>query len=145
MIKLIKNIFAVSLISFAAFGLIQKKIVQSIEISIKRPSEDVIEKVSPISQIVKNKTDRVQLAVFNKQFAERVVNYNTDLQQLNDLYTLAGEYYFENKLKGKYEDLANKISNLIASVTTDDNHILLEEEKKKLSEIFMGLTWLLSK
>jgi len=105
----------------------------------------VIEKVSPISQIVKNKTDRVQLAVFNKQFAERVVNYNTDLQQLNDLYTLAGEYYFENKLKGKYEDLANKISNLIASVTTDDNHILLEEEKKKLSEIFMGLTWLLSK
>jgi hypothetical protein len=149
MTKLIKNTFAIVLISFGAFGILQKQlhfvIDPTIEINIDRPSDSILEKVTEISDLITDKNDRLKVGIFNKQFAERITKYNTDVQQVNDVYTLAGQQYFSDTLKGKYDNLGKKVSGLISSITTEDNHLLTTEEKKELSETFTGLAWALIK
>lgn len=148
MIKLVKNIIAISLIGVGSFGVIQKRIninVPTITIDIEKPSENILQKVEPISDLISDKKDRINIAIFNKEFSERIKKYHTDVQQVNDVYTLAGQEYFSDSLKGKYANLGKKIANLISNITTEDNHILSNEEKQELSDTFSGLSWALIK
>lgn len=121
-----------------------KKLDTNIDLNIPKPSQQVISIVEPIANIVLNKSDRVKLALFNKEFATRLPAYDSDLQQLNDVYVLAALYSFENSMQGKYEDLDTKLVSLIRSVTSDENHKLTNEEKSKISEYFLGLSFLLN-
>lgn len=115
----------------------------NVDLNIPQPSQQVILLTEPIAQLVSNKTDRLKLAIFNKEFAKRISSYDTDLQQLNDVYVLAAVYSFNDSMKDKYDNLDTKLVELIKSITTDDNHKLTNEEKQKISEYFLGLSWLL--
>lgn len=110
-------------------------------LNIEKPTQDVLERVGPIAKAITDPTDRAKLAIFNQEFAKRVVSYDTDLQQVNDVYVLAASDFFENSLKNKYENLDVDVINLIQQVTTDENHKLTSEEKNKVSENFLGLSW----
>lgn len=112
-----------------------------INLNIDEPSASVLEIVKPVSQLVTDPTDKAKFAIFNQEFAKRVINYKADIQQINDVYVLAASAFFKDSLRDKYEDLDVKLVDLIKSITTEDNHKLSQEELTKISEYFMGLSW----
>lgn len=150
--KILKIVVALGLLWFVFYGSVPSIDINPIPdeidqvqtiINIDKPSDEIIEKVRPIANLVTDTEDRAKLALFNYEFANRVTRYETDVQQLNDVYTDAGMRFFENTLKGKYENLPSQLQKLFSSITTDDNKVLNQEEKQKLKELFTGLSWAL--
>lgn len=143
----IKNILAIILVLFGTVLAIQSSNNTVIDkddvavLDIKEPSKEIIELVKPISQLITDPTDRAKLAIFNQEFANRIVKYTTDNQQTNDVYVLAASHFFDSSIKGKYDQLDSKIVELLRSSIGDDNHILTEAEKADISAKFMGLAW----
>lgn len=134
----LKNLLAIAIIVIAFWPKPTQNVVL---LNIEKPTQQVIELVKPVSDLVTDPTDRAKLAIFNQEFAERVVKYNTDTQQVNDVYVLAASEFFKDDLVDKYRDLDKLIVGLIEHTTSSDNHVLSQEEKNKLSESFMGLAW----
>lgn len=115
----------------------------AILLNIEKPSQEIIELVSPISNIVTDPTDRVKLAIFNQEFGNRVKAYNSDVQQVNDVYVLAASNFFKESLRNKYEQLDVLLVDLLAKACTTDNHTLTQQEKDLLSSYATGLSWAL--
>lgn len=142
----IKNLLAIGLILFGlilAIKINEKPEVNDpvVILNIQKPSDEIIAIVSPISKLVSDPTDRAKLAIFNQEFANRVVSYNTNNQQTNDVYVLAGSKFFKDSLVDKYKDLDGELIKLLESSMGSDNHILTNEEKTDVSNKFMGLAW----
>lgn len=116
--------------------------VQSL-LDIQKPSDTIISQVKPVADLVTSIEDRAKLALFNYEFSSRVEKYNTDTQQLNDVYTKAAAGFFKEELKGKYSGLSEGLVGILKSVTTDDNHVLTMDEKSRLKDLFTGLSWTL--
>ena len=110
----------------------------------KKRDQEIKEKVSSIADLVTDEKDRLNLCIFNKVFAERVKGYNTDAQQINDVYTEAAKIFFGETLRGKYEGYSSGVIKLMSDVVGNENHTLTQEEKDKLSNIFNGLAWCLN-
>ena len=110
-------------------------------LGIQKPTDAISQQVSKINTIVTDSTDRLNLAVFNKVFAERVTSYETDSQKLNNVYTLAAKYFFGDSIKDKYADLDIFLINTIMDSISDKNHTLSREEKLSLQEKFNGIAW----
>jgi len=131
-------------IFFSLFGTSLTDVIdESIDIGLEKPSEQIIEEVEEVSNIVTSKDDRVSLAIFNKVFADRLVSYDTNQQQLNDVYVLAAKNYFKDSLKSKYDDLDNFLIKTLQSITGDQIHVLSDQEKSDLQEKFYGISWCL--
>jgi hypothetical protein len=147
-----KNIIIVLLITYAIFG---GKLLENNKpkpepkptpvaiLNIDKPSDEVISRVKNFSDLIKDPSDRAKIAIFNYEFATRVVGYNTSSQQVNDVYSLAGKTFFANTLVNKYDNLSESIVALLESIITSENHILSQEEKNKLNQYFMGVAWVL--
>ena len=149
-----KNILAILLLLYAVFG---EGLFDKLDkpepkpepnpaakiLNIDKPSQDVIKVVQVFSSIVKDPNDRAKLAIFNHEFATRVIEYNTSVQQVNDVYVLAGKIFFKKSLVDKYDGLAENIKDLLASILTEENHVVTTEEKQKLNEYFMAVAWVL--
>lgn len=146
----IKNTIAISLILFGiVLSLNQFKPdnidnKNTIVLNIERPSDKIIELVAPIAQLVTDPTDRAKLAIFNQEFANRIVKYEADNQKTNDVYVLAGSIFFSDTIADKYKDLDTKLVELLESIIGNDNHTLTIEEKKNISDNFLGLAWSLA-
>jgi len=112
-------------------------------IQIAEPNQQVIEKVSSVAKLVTDDMDRVRLAIFNDIFANRVLDYDADSQQINDVYTEAARNIFGSSMRGKYEGYAAGITALFIDVLGTQNHQLSEIEKGQLSAYFRGLAWCL--
>lgn len=110
-------------------------------LNIEKPSADIIELVTPISNLITDPTDRARLGIFNQTFANRVKSYNVDNQQLNDIYVLAGQTFFKDSLVDKYKELDNMLIGLMEKAISSNNHKLTIEEQQLLSSYFMGLAW----
>lgn len=145
--KLILNILGFTLLVFAILPKLNipdinpKPNEPAINLEVEQPSDKIIKLVNPISKYILDKEDRKNIAVFNYVFSKRLTDYNVDCQQLNDIYVLAGEKFFDDSLKGKYENLSSDITNLFKLIIGDDNHILSTEEKSILKDYFSGLAW----
>jgi hypothetical protein len=112
-------------------------------LNIDKPSDATLSKVQKFSDLITDPTDRAKLAIFNHQFAKNILGYETNLQQVNDVYVLAGKSFFQESLRGKYKELPSMIIDLIKDTTSDENHILTQSEKNSISENFMGVAWVL--
>lgn len=112
-------------------------------LDIDKPQESVINEVKGFSDLITDPNDRARIAIFNHEFASRVNRYNTDVQKVNDVYALAGKIFFKKTLVDKYDGLAEDIESLLKKILTDENHVVTNEEKTKLSEYFMAVAWVL--
>lgn len=121
---------------------VEKDVTPSL--GIQKPTDAISQQVSKINSIVTNDIDRLNLAVFNKVFGDRVVSYDTDIQKLNNVYTLAAKYFFGDTMKDKYIDLDLFLINSIIDTVGDKNHILSDSEKSSLQEKFYGIAWYLN-
>jgi hypothetical protein len=149
-----KNIFAIILLIYAVFGnglldfidkTIPSKPNPSIAIlNIEKPKQEVINRLNVFSKLITDPTDRAKIALFNYEFAKRISSYETDVQQINDVYSLAGKIFFQTSLVNKYDGLADNIISLLEEILTDENHIVTKEEKMKLNEYFSGIAWVLT-
>lgn len=150
---MVKNAIAVLLIMYGIFGnslfnpnnpkpTPPSPPVVSI-LNIDKPTDEVLSKVQKFSDLVTDPTDRAKFAIFNHQFAKNVLGYESQLQQVNDVYTLAGKNFFKESIRGKYKELPDMIVWLIQDTTTDENHVLTPSEKNQISENFMGVAWVL--
>jgi hypothetical protein len=110
-------------------------------LNIEKPSDDIISLVTPVSRLVTDPTDRAKLAIFNQEFSNRIVKYETDNQKVNDVYILAAKKFFKESIKDKYENLDTSLIDLFVGVVSNENHLLSQEEKEKVSKIFSGLAW----
>ena len=132
-------------IFFSLFGASLTDVIdEPIDIGLEKPTEQIIEEVEEVSNIVTSQEDKVSLAIFNKIFADRLVSYDTNQQQLNDVYVLAAKNYFKDSLKNKYDDLDNFLIKTLQSVTGDQIHVLSDQEKSDLQEKFYGISWCLT-
>lgn len=118
----------------------------AINLEINEPTQDILLTVNPINELITNKDDKIKVAVFNYVFSKRINSYNNiDVQKMNDVYVYAAEAFFGNSIKGKYKDLDNKIKTLFVNIVGEDNHILTENEKVLIKNVFSGLSWRLIK
>lgn len=152
--KIITTVLALILIGYGVFGnglldlLDRPTPIPNPEpdisiLNIDKPSEEIIDRVQIFADLIKDPTDRAKIAIFNYEFSNRLISYETNLQQLNDVYVLAAKTFFGSSLVGKYKDLPKMIIGLINDVTGEENHILSEQEKIDLNQRFMGLAWVL--
>lgn len=133
----IKNAVAVLLIGVAVLS----KDGLGVDLKIPQPSSAISSKVSSIAKTISNRDDKKNFGIFNKVFADRVNDYNTDTQKLQDVYVLAAKKYFKGNLKDKYLSLDSRLTDLFKSVLGDDNKVLSEEDKKSVAEHFSGLAY----
>jgi hypothetical protein len=112
-------------------------------IQIAEPNQEIINKVSSVALLVTDDMDRVKLAIFNDLFSDRVLDYEGDSQQINDVYTQAGKNIFGTSMRGKYAGYASGVTGLFKDVLGTENHQLSESEKIQLSNYFRGLAWCL--
>ena len=131
------------IVFFSLFGASITEGVDSVDIGLTKPSDELIDKFEGISSIVTDSQDRVKLAIFNKVFADRLSSYDTNQQQLNDVYVLAAKNYFKDSMKDKYQDLDNFLIKTIRDITGDQVHILSDDEKSDLNSAFTSIAWCL--
>ena len=112
-------------------------------LNIEEPSKEVINEVRIFSDLITDPNDRAKIAIFNHEFASRISDYNADVQQVNDVYSLAGKIFFKKSLVDKYDGLAERIKDLLVKILSDENHTITTEEKQSLNEYFMGIAWIL--
>lgn len=150
--KLIGNLIGILLILLALVPVdINPNIVPvtpvtpSINLDIDKPSDEILNIVKPISDLVTNKDDRIKLAVFNYCFSKRVDKYDIKAQQMQDVYVLAASHYFGESLKDKYDNLDKKLIELFELSVGGDDHILVNTDKTNLKNNFGGLAWSLIK
>ena len=150
--KILKIAVALGLLWFVFYGSIPSININPIPdevdeveeiINVEKPSEEIIAQVKPVADLVKETEDKAKLALFNYEFAERVKNYPSDVQQLNDVYTEAAKIFFGNTQANKYPGFSDGLLSLFKSVVSDENHVLTTDEKDALSNLFKGLTWAL--
>lgn len=110
-------------------------------LNIETPSEDVQSRVKIFSDLITDPSDRAKIAIFNYEFANRILDYNANVQQVNDIYSLAGKTFFKGSLVDKYDNLAEEIVNLIEKNLGQENHVLTQEEKQSVHDDFMGVAW----
>jgi len=111
------------------------------QIVTEKPEKVLIDRWSETSRSITDPSDRIKLCVFNKTFADRVVKYEADAQQVNDIYTLAAKEVFGDSLKGKYEMLSADTQKAMISILGEENHNVVESEKRELSKVFMAFAW----
>ena len=111
------------------------------QIIIEEPEKALIDQWSEVSKSITDPSDRTQLCIFNKTFADRVIKYEADTQQVNDIYTLAAKEVFGDSLKGKYKMLSPEVKKTMISILGEENHNVIESEKKKLRKVFMAFAW----
>jgi hypothetical protein len=150
--KIILSIIACSLILYSVFGaglldLLDKPVPTPAPevaiLNIDKPPQEILDRVKIFSELIADPTDRAKIAIFNYEFANSLVSYDTDVQKLNDVYVLAGKKFFQNSLVGKYKSLPETITTLIKEITGEENHTLSTEEKSKLNQYFLGVAWVL--
>ena len=85
-------------------------------LTIDKPDQDVIDRVSIFSDIVTDPDDRAKLAIFNHEFAKRVT---------------------------EYDGLSEEIVKLMEEIIGETNHSLDQVVKDQLNEYFIGISWVL--
>lgn len=110
---------------------------------IERPEDSLIKRWSNVCESIEDPKDRESLCVFNKVFADRVVKYEADAQQINDVYVLAAKEVFGDSIRGKYDKLSSATQGSMVSILGEENHSVLESEKQELSKSFMAFAWCL--
>lgn len=151
--RIVKIIAACGLLFFVFFGSLPdnvniKPVATETEkvlklLQLEKPSDAILEKVKPVAGLVTSTEDRAKLALFNAEFASRIVRYDANCQHVNDLYTFAAKEFLNTSMNDKYEKLAASLEGLFVSVLGDENHILSVSEKESLSRVFRGLAWAL--
>ena len=146
-----KQIIAILLIMYSVFGgglldLLDRSRPEPTPppakiLNIDTPSEDVQSRVKVFSDLVTDPSDRAKLAIFNYEFASRVLDYTASVQQVNDIYSLAGKTFFKGGLVDKYDNLAEEIIKLMERSLGKENHNLTQEEKQSVHDDFMGVAW----
>ena len=113
-------------------------------IDINKPTESLVNQWLETSDSITDSKDRLRLCVFNKAFAERVVGYDAEAQQVNDVYVLAAKEVFGDTLQGKYDKLAPAIQSAMGDILGEENHDIIEPEKGDLNKTFMAFAWCLN-
>lgn len=120
---------------------------KSIDLVDEKPSDDIIQKSTKISELMTDKSDRINFAIFNLQFAGRLDGYyqqNISAQQLASLYGTSLKEYFKDSIDGKYAGLETEIKNIFVDSFGELEHILSEQEISSFREVIIGLAWKLS-
>jgi len=119
----------------------------SIQVVDEKPADTTIEKSKKLAELVTDKEDRLNLALFNLEFSKRLQSYfekNITSQQLIDLYTESLKNNFKDSLSGKYTGLSEEIQKLFESSIGPLDHILSKPEIESLKNDLVGLAWNLS-
>ena len=111
------------------------------QIVTEKPEKVLIDQWSETAKSITDPIDRIKLCIFNKIFADRVVKYEADAQQVNDIYTLAAKEVFGDSLKGKYDMLGPATKKAMILILGEENHNVIESEKQELSKLFMAFAW----
>ncbi len=148
-----KKILSIVLLMYATFGTGWLDLLGDIDLpipnpappaailKIESPSQEVQDRVAVFSDMITDPSDRAKIAIFNYEFANRVLDYSATVQNVNDVYTLAGKTFFSESLVNKYEGLAQEIVSLLSECMGEEEHSITADEKVKIHDYFLGVAW----
>jgi hypothetical protein len=142
----LKNSIAICLILFGLILAVEQRNRPSdhkIDLNIDKPTDEVLVLVEPIANLISDPTDRAKLAIFNQEFAQRILSYTASNQQTNDVYVLAASHFFKDSINDKYANLDTELVKLLESSIGNENHVLSDSEKEDIAKKFTGLSWVL--
>jgi hypothetical protein len=125
--------------SFNTINIIEPSVRDCLQIS--EPVEKPID-VEKILSIITDENDREKFAIFNNEFSKRISKYNGTAQKYNDVYVKAVSLSFGEDLK-KYTGLKDFSVKYISDVISSKDKYVTEEEKEKLSQKYLTLSWVL--
>ena len=112
--------------------------------TIDRPEDSLVKRWSDVCESISDPKDKANLCVFNKVFADRVVKYEANAQQINDVYVLAAKEVFGDSIRGKYDKLSSATQGSMVSILGEENHTVVESEKQNLNKAFLAFAWCLN-
>lgn len=112
--------------------------------SIERPQDDLRAGALKLDEIVTDKKDEEALAVFNREFADRVSEYDTKGQAVLGIYSAAGEMVFDKELQEKYDGKIKAIvEEAFREILVDYDTQITDEQREALKKKFNSLAWVL--
>lgn len=108
------------------------------------PAQDLIDLTKSVADLVTDLDDRVSVAIFINELAERLKLDKYDdikLQSINDIMTEAGKIYFTTKISGKYPGFGDSITTLIILSTSEDDIYMTDANREDLSNTLGALSW----
>jgi len=147
---MLRLVLGLSVVSLGLFWNQIKTVIPHIDpsandpiVSISKPDDVILKKVSRVANLVTDKNDRDSLGIFNWIFSKRIESYDLDSQQVNDIYVGAAKEVYGDSLKGKYEGYGQGVTNLMKDALGTENHSVTNEEKTKLKTDFHGFAYCL--
>ena len=111
-------------------------------LQIEEPAENLLEDSKGILAIVTDPKDRAVLAMFNKEFSERILAYDGTVQNYNDVYVDAISSVFDDRLLA-YNGLSNFTQASFAKVVGTKNGFVTAPERAALSKVYEAQAWVL--
>jgi hypothetical protein len=112
-------------------------------LSIDKPSSELLSLHSGIDKVVTEKKDREVLSIFNYEFSKRLPQYETTVQNYNNVYTYAAKEIFGDSLKGKYDGLGEYLTKSFQTTLGDKDGFVTDKERKELADKFKTYSWIL--
>jgi len=109
---------------------------------IDKPSDEMVSSIDKLSDIIKDKKDRESFAIFNKEFSNRVSDYEAKGEVILQVYSEAREQVFGKDLKEKYDSkIGPVIVEALKEAMGESNSFMTEEQKKVLRDKFNAVAW----
>ncbi len=116
-------------------------------LNLKQPNEKVYNELKDIKDIVSGPSeeiDRELIAIFNNEMAKRLSKYeNINTLAFENYYADAGKNFYQGRISNKYNELGNKMYQVILSTLGDNEVIITKEEMENLSEKMRAMSWIL--
>lgn len=149
--KKIRLWLGVAILSIGLFDLNPAKLVDILPtpapvvpvLVIDTPTDSLRDLTKPVADIIKKSEDKVKLAIFINEGANRLATEkykDVTVQNLNDVLVAAGREYFEAPVSAEYPEFSGAFKDLIVKTVGDDD-VYLASKANDLSEVFKALSW----
>lgn len=112
-------------------------------LAIEKPAEKYLEK-SRKNDSVDDKKDRESLSIFNYEFARRALGYDTTVQKIQDVYTMAGKTVYGDSMLKKYPNLSDLMgSKALIEIFGEHDGFAKKEQLMELKKQYSSNAWVL--
>lgn len=116
-------------------------------LSLKEPNKELYDELKDIKSIVSGpneEIDRELIAIFNLEMSKRLLKYeNINTLAFENYYADAGKNFYQGRISNKYNELGNKMYQVILSTLGDNESIVEKKDFQKLSEKMSAISWIL--
>lgn len=146
---MLKNSLIIVLLIVGFFDLNPTKIMNIINhapsLVIEEPTQELKDATSDFAKIIKDKNDKLEVAVLANEFSKRLLEDKYDkvkFQTLNDVYVEASKLFYTDTMSKKYPDFTEYMESFLTEAIGSDEDIVLTNEHRTNLKIYLSaLAW----